>query len=248
SHLTTGNNATFILDDSRTLRARWSGRATRLWLAKNEEGVWKIVRQPPPTEKYPARGGLFKSAFAGDAVLVYGTQGSEEENRWAESKARFDAQAFWRRGNGSLEIVPDVDFDASTEPNRNVVLYGNAQSNAAWPALLSTSPVQVRDGRVDVSVQANVRPELGDDLAVLMIRPRPGSSTASVAVVGGTGAAGMRRTNRMRYFVPGVVYPDLMILGPQVLTRGADDARAAGYFGPDWSVGDGQIEWRDLAL
>jgi hypothetical protein len=69
-----------------------------------------------------------------------------------------------------------------------------------------------------------------------------------VGVVAGTGAAGMRLTNRLRYFVSGVAYPDLLIFGPVTLTEGTSDIRALGYFGLDWSVNTGQIVWRDVAL
>ena len=34
--------------------------------------------------------------------------------------------------------------------DRNVILYGNAESNAAWPVLLGESPVQVRRGQVKI--------------------------------------------------------------------------------------------------
>lgn len=246
-HLKRSGSVTVTLDNSPPLQARYRGRSPRLWFAKNKEGVWKVTR-PLASEKSPQSGGQLKSAWDNRVVLVYGTGGNEEENRWAEAKAQYDAQSFLRRGNASLEVMPDSAFDATTEPNRNVVLYGNAETNAAWPALLSTSPVQIRQGRVDVSVQGSGRPEIGDDLAVLMVRRRAGSRTASVAVIGGTGIEGMRATNRMRYFVPGVPYPDLLIMEAGVLTNGVSDVRAAGYFGADWSVEAGDVQWRDIAL
>ena len=57
-----------------------------------------------------------------------------------------------------------------------MIVYGHAESNAAWPALLGESPVQVRRGQVKVGP----RSVTGDDLACLFIRPRPGSDVASV--------------------------------------------------------------------
>ena len=241
------------LDDSRRVRAKWPGRKSRIWLSKDADGKWADARQPPPTVKTPQRGGPFKSSFANRALLVYGTKGSEEENAWALARARYDALAFWRRGNGALEVVADTQFDATAEPNRNIILYGNSSTNNAWPVLLSTSPVQVRKGRVDVGMQANVRPETGDNLATLMIRPRLGSTRASVAVVGGTGIHGMRLTDRLRYFVSGTRYPDLLIFGPAVLNpgspqAGATDVRAAGNFNNEWNVDSQELLWRDLAL
>ena len=125
-----------------------------------------------------------------------------------------------------------------------MVLYGNADTNGTWPALLSLSPVQIRRDHV----QVELRPEADSALGVLMVRPRPGSSTALVGVVGGTTVEGMRLTSRLRYFMAGVHYPDLVILGPNSLSEGDSDLRAAGFFTTEWEVGDEDLVWRDLAL
>ena len=141
-------------------------------------------------------------------------------------------------------MLPDTRFDSHRDPERNVILYGNAETNRAWPALLADSPVQVRRGEV----QFGTHTETGDDLAVLFVYPRPASDTGLVGVVAGTGPVGMRLTDRLRYFVSGVAYPDLMIIGPGVLSEGTNDIRAWGYFGPDWKIDSGDIAWRDPSL
>jgi pimeloyl-ACP methyl ester carboxylesterase len=221
----------------------WPNSDARLWFERTDD-EWTVSDPPDATQKHPHRYGTFKSVFDNRVVLVYGTQGTAEENAWAAAKARFDAETFWYRGNGSLDVLADTEFRPEAEPDRNVVLYGNADTNSAWPALLSTSPVQVRGGQVRVGV----RPEADDDLATLFVRPRPGSDRAVVGVVGGTGPVGMRLTNRLRYFVSGVAYSDVLVFGPGVLTEGTADIRAAGFFGNDWRVESGEFEWRDMAL
>lgn len=233
------------LDGARFVSAK-AGDA-RIWLARDSHGQWAAIARPPGG-KHPARNGGFKSVFDHNAILVYSTGGTPEENAWSQAKARYDAQTFWYRGAGSLDVVADADFDAARQSDRNVVLYGNADTNKAWPVLLSLSPIQVRGGRVNVSRQGTVRPESGDGLAVLFVRPRPGSSTATVAVVGGAGLSGMRLTDRIRYFLSGVHLPDLTILGPAAPVEGEAGIRAVGYFGHDWRVETGDIEWRDMAI
>ena len=84
----------------------------------------------------------------------------------------------------------------------------------------------------------------GTDLACLFIRPRPGSDIASVGVVTGTGGPGMRLTGRLRYFLSGVAYPDLIVIGPEMLATGSAGVRVAGFFGQDWSVENGDLAWR----
>jgi pimeloyl-ACP methyl ester carboxylesterase len=81
--------------------------ARPLWLTKRS-GQWTVDVPPKATEKTPDRSGPFKQAFRNQMIFVYGTQGSEEENAWAYSRARYDAEQFWYRGNGSVDIVADV--------------------------------------------------------------------------------------------------------------------------------------------
>jgi hypothetical protein len=210
------------------------------WL-KRAGDKWSLLTAPPPDWKGPARNGPFKDAFRNRMVFVYGTKGNAEENAWALAKARYDAETFWYRGNGAVDVVADLVFDASKDAERNVILYGNADTNAAWKALLADSPVQVRRGSVGVGD----REETGADLACLFQRPRPGSDKACVGVVSGSGVAGMLLTDRLPYFVSGVGYPDCIVLDPDVLARGTAGIRGAGFFGQDWGVSTGEFAWRN---
>ena len=177
----------------------------------------------------------------GRFLLVYSTKGPASQNARSFAKARYDAETFWYRGNGAADVIADTEFNPDKDRDRNVILYGNASSNSAWAALLADSPVQVRPEGIRIG-----RRELpGDDLACLMIRPRPGSDRALVGAVAGTGLAGMRLADRLPYFVSGVAYPDCIVLGPDVLTGGVRGVRVAGYFGIDWSVESGEFAWRD---
>lgn len=213
----------------------WPGEGTRIWLQR-KDGKWCSTGRPPAELKGPNRYGPFKEAFRNQVVFVYGTRGTDEENRWARAKARFDAETFWYRGNASVNIVEDTSFDASNDPGVNVILYGNADSNAAWKSLLGGSPVQIRRGEV----QVGDRREKGDGLGCLFVRPRPDFDLSLVGVVGGSGIAGMRLTDRLPYFSSGVGYPDLLVVGAQ---KGKLAARSAGYFGVDWRVDSGDFAW-----
>jgi hypothetical protein len=227
------------LDGNTINEIAWPKKGTRLWLQRDHD-KWAVTAQPAAGLKNPLRGGPFKEAFRNRVVFVYGTKGTKEENAWAFAKARYDAETFWYRGNGSIEVVADVDFDPKDEPDRNVIVYGNADTHAVWNALLADSPVEVKRG----SAQVGTKNETGGDLACLFVRPRPGSDKASVGVVTGTGLPGMRLTDRMPYFISGVAYPDCIILGPESLAKGVEGVRAAGFFGNDWSVPSGDFVWK----
>src|SRR5690606_18418857 len=100
------------------------------------------------------RSGGFKDAFRNDVVFVYATKGSQAENDWYYNKARFDADTFWYKANGNIELVADTNFLPRDYPNRNVVVYGNSNNNAAWNKLLKNSPVQVSNGSLNFGTRS----------------------------------------------------------------------------------------------
>jgi hypothetical protein len=242
-HLPGGEPISAVIDGEEIADIEWPGRVPRIWFVHSagEDGTWKVAREPLPSqEKGPHRYGPFKDAFRHRMIFVYGTQGTSEENAWACDKARYDAETFWYRGNGSVEVVSDLAFVPEAAAGRGVIIYGNANTNAAWEGLLGDSPVQVERG----VIVAGAHELHGHDLACLFIRPRPDSHIASVGVVAGTGPAGMRLTNRLPYFVSGVGYPDCIILSSRILSEGVEGVQAAGYFGCDWSLENGSFAWR----
>ncbi len=213
--------------------------AGRIWFSR-VGGTWRQTERPDPAQKGPHRAGPFKEAFQHRMIFVYGTQGTPAENAWAYAKARFDAESFWYRGNGAVDVVADTAFDPRREPDRGVILYGHADSNAAWPALLGNSPLQIQRG----GARLGDREMRGEDLAALFVRPRPGSPVASVGVVSGTGLTGLRLTDRVPYFMAGIAFPDVTVFTPATLERGTEGVRVAGFFGADWSVESGEFCWQ----
>jgi hypothetical protein len=227
------------LDDQLLESVPWPKDTERIWLSR-KSGKWEAVPKPPASVKGPHRSGLFKDAFKNRVLFVYGTKGTPEEKAWAFSKARYDAETFWYQGNGSVDVLPDTEFDPFREPDRNIVLYGNADMNTAWRPLLKESPVQIRKGEARIGT----RTFKGENLACLFIRPRPGSDVASVGVVCGTGLPGARAANTVPYLYAGYNFPDILVFTPELLTKGSAGVEAAGFFGVDWSVVSGEFAWR----
>lgn len=200
-------------------------------------GLWAITPPPMPSEKHPARYGGFKLAFTNHMVFVYATGGSPEENEWYQNKARYDAETFLYRGNGSIDIVADTDFNPASYADRNVILYGNANNNKAWDLLLKDAPVQVENGVVHFGPYS-IR---GNDLGTYFLYPRPDSETASIGVVAGTGTEGMKALAPNDYFSGITGFPDLMIFRAEWLRSGTEGIRVSGFFGNDWSVENGDF-------
>lgn len=237
-HLPPGGPISVELDGQKINSIPRRGGQTCIWLAKEGER-WSVTGPPPSSLKGPHRYGPFKDALRRGILFVYATHGTPEENAWAFAKARYDAETFWYRGNGSVDVVPDSAFQPARYKDRDVVLYGNADTNSAWSVLLGASPVQVKRGGVRISSR-----EVQGSLACLFIRPRTDSSTACVAVISGTDIVGMRLTNRLPVFTAGVGYPDWVLFGPEVLEKGTGGVLAAGFFGADWDVESGEFAWR----
>ncbi len=214
----------------------WPGSGAVVWLDR-VGGKWHVGAKPAAAMKTPARSGPFRDAFRNGMRFVVGTKGSPEENAWALQKARFDAESFWYRGNGFIPIVTDAEFDATKDGDHNVILYGNANTNGAWTALLGQSPVQVRSGSISVGGKETK----ADNLGCLFVRPRPDSDVAAVGVVSGTGVKGMRLTDRLPFFVSGIGYPDCVVFGAEALLKGVPGVKQAGFFGNDWSVEHGEF-------
>ncbi|MFI5454859.1 MAG: prolyl oligopeptidase family serine peptidase [Isosphaerales bacterium] len=216
-----------------------------IWLVRSG-GTWTAARSAAPlARKGPHRQGPFKEVFRNRFVLVIGTKGTPEENAWGLARARFDAETFWYRGNGSVDILTDAVFldpgRADALRDRNVILYGHSESNAAWPVLVGDGPVQVRRGEVRIGG----RVVTGDDLTCLFVRPRPDSERAAVGVVAGSGLIGLRLADGLPYFTSGVAYPDCLLLGGKKSSQGISVPIAAGYFGADWDVESGEFAWSD---
>ncbi|HVW61966.1 MAG TPA: alpha/beta hydrolase-fold protein [Puia sp.] len=194
-------------------------------------GNWAATTKPAPEEKNPLRNGTFKEAFDHHMMFVYGTTGSRRENEWSFQKSRYDAETWYYRGNGAVDIIADKEYTPARYPGRNVILYGNASTNAAWSLLLKDCPIQVKRGEIN----AGGKVYQGDDLAAYFIRLLPDGVT-SVGVVTGTGLKGMQAANANQYFAGGSGFPDYMIFRLQMLRTGATGILDAGFFGNDWKL------------
>jgi pimeloyl-ACP methyl ester carboxylesterase len=197
-------------------------------------GRWRIASLPNE-EKTPGRMGPFKEVFRKRFRFVYGTRGTKEETDQNLSLARFHAEEFLYGGNGAIDIVSDRGFlteDESKTKTGNVVMFGNANSNAAWDRLLPKCPIRVERGSVKVGKQMH----RGTDLACLFIWPRSGSDDALVGVAASTGRLGHGALERLPFFTSGAHFPDWTVVGAEMYEKGIKAVRSAGFFGNHWEL------------
>ena len=196
-----------------------------------DAGVWREGATPKGA-KTPEAMGPFKAVLAHKVVFVVPTGGTREENEDALRHARYDSETLYSRGNGGVDAVTDAELLKGGYERRNVLLYGNADTNRAWGRLLRDTPVTVRRGMVTVGD----RTLRGDDLGVLLVRPKPGVEDCLVAAIAPTGHAGAVRLVRTGLLAPASAYPDWTVIGGKGLL-------GAGFFGNDWSLKGGAAGW-----
>ncbi|MEQ9288369.1 MAG: alpha/beta hydrolase [Cyclobacteriaceae bacterium] len=230
------NSDTIVVDEQEILLSDGNGS---LYL-KKEGATWKLASAPAKAEKGPHRNGGFKDAFRNKVVLVYASKGSKEENEWYYNRAQFDAEKFWYRANGNVEIVKDTRFSLSKYPDRNIILYGNKDNNAAWNTLLKNCPVQFSDDKLKVGNRIFA----GEQWGGYFVYPRHDSEVASIGVVTATGAGGMKGAYANDYLVNGTTFPDVIIFDDTMMKNGVPGVKCTGFFGNDWSVEQGDFQWR----
>jgi predicted esterase len=201
-------------------------------LLQKDNNNWAVATEPDMHQKGPQRYGTFKDAFNNRMIYVYSTKGTKEENEWSLNKARYDAETWYYRGNGAVDIVADKDFIMDRYPGRGVILYGNATTNGAWKILLSDCPIQMERG----TIKAGDKEWKGDDLGAYFVWPIRSSAITSVAVIGGTGLKGMNASNANQYFAGASGFPDFMIFNLDMLKTGSAGIKMAGFFDNNWQL------------
>lgn len=222
---------TVVIDgDSVKVPAAEQGRI--LSLIRN--GKWHQGTPPDRRQKGILRNGTFKEPFNHRMVFVYGTSGNREENSWALAKARFDAETWYYRGNGSVDMIADRNFDPAAWPGRGIILYGNATTNSVWPVLMANCPIQVSRGALKMGNQIYQ----GDHLGAYLMYPRPGSDTLSVAAITGTGVPGMKAAYANQYFTGGSGFPDYTIFSVNMVRDGVPGILSAGFYDNHWKLAE----------
>ena len=235
--------------------AKAATRGTRVSVVKLADGRWVDASEGPSASASARDGasppvGPFKNAFTGRFVQVYSTGGTAEENAWSLARARFDAEQWWYRGNGRAVLMSDAQFLTKLDAGEiagNVILYGNATTSSAAARLAAGGAADVSRG----SAALGGRHLRGDDIGVLSIGTFTTSdkggerATRMYALIGGTGIAGMRATDRMPYLLSGVGIPDVCVIRSDVWGKGTQGIECAGFLGPNLGMEGAEIVWRE---
>lgn len=201
---------------------------------QKENDQWHIAQKPGLSAKGPVRYGTFKDPFNNRMIFVYGTKGNAAENEWSINKARYDAETWYYRGNGAMDIMADVEYNRQKYPGRNVIIYGNAATNSAYNLLLAGCPIRIDRN----TVTAGSHSYTGDNLGAYFVWPMKDEPNTSVGVIAGTGIKGMMAANANQYFAGASGFPDFLVFGLDMLKQGAAGIRMTGFFDNDWKLSE----------
>lgn len=219
-----------VLDSTAAVSYKTSSANDTVFVVK-ENGKWVVSEKPLIHEKNPQRYGTFKEAFNHHMLFVVATGGTAEEKETVMNKAVYDAETWYYRGNGAVDLITDKEYSAAKYAGRNIILYGNANTNAAWKSLLGDCPIQVSNNEV----KAGDAKWIGNDLAAYFIWPQKDPNLL-IGVVAATGVTGMKAAYANQYFAGGSGFPDFMIFTGDML-KGDDKAiKLAGFFNHQWKL------------
>ncbi len=190
-------------------------------------GIWDLFERAPRTARPQLRTlgadapeplrNSFKRAFSNRFVLVVGTAGDAALDEALLDQARFDAQGWWYRANGSAPLLTD-EFVASHPESlrdRNWVLYGDARSNLAWEQLSAGSLIaRARDeGALESALVLDVFEQAGRQIGCFRSED----------------TSGARLHSTLAHFVSGAGFPDHLALSARVLIEGDGGVVSAGW-------------------
>ncbi|OPX21505.1 MAG: hypothetical protein B1H03_06475 [Planctomycetales bacterium 4484_113] len=209
---------------------------------RGERGVWQLGEViAPPGAKTRKLYGPWKQAFMRPFVIVYGTQGTDEEDEWALALARAYAHAWWYRGNGRAVIVADTELIPQSGAYPNLILLGGAKMNAVTARLEPKLPIKM----TDEGVIAGTRLIRGKDLAAKFVYPNPEHPDTLVLVQEGQSLKGFKRLFSFTEIYSGGGFPDWMVWGDEVKLMGLGGARAMGFFDMNWRFSADLTFWSE---
>ncbi|MFQ6092495.1 MAG: hypothetical protein ACE5OR_07430 [bacterium] len=170
--------------------------------------------KPPGLRKTPSFFGPIKRAYFSPFVLVYGTQGDSAATEVNLHHARVQAQQWWRRANGRVDILPDTEVTSETVEQYNLILFGRPETNAITARVHRDLPILIGAGRVALGDRVIE----GEGIGVQFIYPNPLNPTKFILVHGGTDPEGEERSTLF-----GTLY---------------SGAGLCGFFDMDWNLNE----------
>jgi pimeloyl-ACP methyl ester carboxylesterase len=184
----------------------------------------------PGFDKRPERYGPIKQAMFSPFVLVYGTLGDAAATDLLASLARQEAFAWWRRGNGFVEVLPDTEVTHALIAGCNLILFGGPGENSITRRIDRSLPIRCAEGKLILEDKTLS----GRGLAAKFVYPNPLEPEKLVVVNQGTDREGLQALSLMRTIYAGAGLPDYLVFDQEVGKKGWGGIVAAGFFDTSW--------------
>ncbi len=208
-------------------------RGDRFKIGKSEkQSLFQKIFPSKEIRKTPEFFGPIKSAYFSPFILVYGTQGGSEAAESNLHRARVEAQNWWRRGNGYVEIIQDTEVIQEIIDNYNLILFGGPKTNLITAKINRNLPISIRGDKVYINDCALE----GEDIAVQMIYPNPLNKKKFVVVREGNSPRGEELSGLFNVIYSGSGLPDFIVYDDKVREKGWAGVMAAGFFDMNWKV------------
>jgi poly(3-hydroxybutyrate) depolymerase len=198
-------------------------------------GSPSVSRSPPGSgsglRKGPDQYGPLKEIHHDPYLLVYGTQGDEQETAVARNLANLRSVRLVERARAPATVVPDTAVGSEEVDEYNLVLYGRPDTNSVLGRIADDLPVQVGDGQASVGGET-----YEGDLGVEFVYPNPEAPENLVQVETGTSLAGLRLTGARNWIPTQKATADYEIYDESVRFQSWNAHLAAGFFDEEWQV------------
>ncbi|MCH7761605.1 hypothetical protein IIA15_09460 [candidate division TA06 bacterium] len=185
--------------------------------------------------KTPDHYGPIKQAYFSPFLLVYGTQGDSLTSEVNLHHARLKSFAWWIRGNGYAEILPDTEVTPNLMETHNLILFGGPQTNWITKKIAPKLPITLKEGRVTLGKKTLD----SSQLALQLIYPNPLNPKRFILLHAGTSLqvdSSLGGSIRLGTLYSGAGLPDFILYDESLKRKGWGGVLVCGFFDSHWQL------------
>jgi dienelactone hydrolase len=211
----------------------------RSWVADfhKEAGGWRAgpLASGDGLRKTPGLQGPIDDAFLDSFVIVRptGPAAREQTAAWVEAEMKHAIEHWRKQFRGDAQVKDDTAITDADIADRNLVLWGDAQSNSVLARIVNRLPIRWQGDKLTVGDKTYV----ADTVMPVLIYPNPLNPRRYVVLNSGFTFREYDYLNNARQ-VPKL--PDWALVNTSVkpTSRGPGEIAAAGFFDEQWQLAD----------
>lgn len=170
-----------LVDLSKTITIIENGRRVFNGILKHKRCFVKKPAQQSKLRKRPGLSGPLWDIYSRSTVLIYGSNSTKDSLvNAAELCARDFANPQWMP-QVDFEIISDASLEGKSLPNKNIVLFGNKNTNRILGKISDELPIKLEKGKI-ITENAKFSAQ---NLGYVLLYPNPLNPDKYVAVFAG---------------------------------------------------------------